>query len=523
MQSIEILDSTLREGAQGEGISFSVADKNSIARVLDRLGIRYIEAGNPASNPKDAEFFAQTPQLKTAEICAFGSTCAKNTDPQQDAGLAALIASGAGTVCIFGKASAAQVASVLKTTQAENLLMISRSIEYLTDRGRHVIFEAEHFFDGYAQNKNYALACLKAARKADVLCLCDSTGGALPAEVARVVADIKALFPEQKIGVHLHNDCDMAVASALAAVQAGAQHIQGSLTGLGERCGLCNLASVIANLQGRLDIPCITGELAYLTEAAHTVCEIANMRLRRDMPFVGKSAFAHNAGMHVDASFKQAGAYEVIDPHSVGNQRRFLMSEISGKNAVYQKLKDHFDVRKDSPQIAKVTRELKRLEWQGYQFEGADASFELMARRVLLTYQPHFELILYKTTGEFFLNGEEHTSAMVEVRVGGRNEVTAALGNGPVNALDAALRRALIVFYPQIARTRLTDFKVRVLTPRDATGAVVRVLVETTDGEATWSTVGVSTDIIRASFLALNDAMEYYLKDTPAAAQEKEG
>ncbi|MBQ3274174.1 MAG: citramalate synthase [Christensenellaceae bacterium] len=514
--TVELLDSTLREGAQMEGISFSIQDKIDIFNVLSDLGIAYIEAGNPFSNPKDAEFFEKASALQDrgSKLCAFSSTRAKDVKADEDGGIAAVISSGASCAVIFGKAHAEQVDKVLKVSKEENLNMIRETIEYIKGKGLKVIFDAEHYFDGFVYDREYALETVRTAEEAgaDVVCLCDSNGGTSVTGVSSTVSETAPHLKTAKLGVHIHNDSDCAVAASIAAVEAGATHVQGSFNGYGERCGIARLTSVIADLQLKKGIGCIAGDIKDLTPSAIRIAEIANNALPRSTPYVGRSAFAHKAGMHIDAMDKLEGAFEHIDPESVGNKRKILLSEVSGRRAVTKKLTGMFPgLKEDSSEIESITEELKNLERDGYQFEGADASFYLMASKKLNNFKQHFTTVHYRTSGEFPALSDNNASAFVQINVDGKEETGAALGNGPVNALDKALRKALAVFYPSLMNMKLIDYKVRVLSPKEATGAVVRVLVTTTDGSSSWTTVGVSSDIIKASFIALTDSIEYFL------------
>ena len=515
---IDIFDSTLRDGMQGEGVSYSVGDKLKIVRALDALGVAFIEAGNPASNPKDLEFFRliKKERLKTSSLVAFGSTRKKGGSAERDDGLNQLLGVETEYVSIFGKASSFHVHKILCAAPAENLAMIHDSIAYLTSRGRKVIFDAEHFFDAFAQDPDYAMKSLDAAFEsgAIVLCLCDTNGASDPELIAQgTLAAVKA-FPSVQIGIHCHNDRGLAVACTLSAVENGAVHVQGTLLGFGERCGNANLSTIIPNLQINRGISCIPDEcLDQLTPTARQVADIANFSLRGNMPYVGSSAFAHKGGMHIDAVTKAPESFEHIAPSLVGNKRKFLMSEVSGKATLLQKLQSYDpQLTKDSPITAEIMDKLKALEYRGYQFEAAEESFELVIMRALGLERKFFSLEYFKIIGEQPLIGAMHpSSAMIKVRVGGESEITAAEGNGPIHAIDLALRKALSKFYPQLADVRLTDYKVRVLESDATTAASVRVLIESSDGISTWTTVGVSTDIIEASFLALTDSIEYKL------------
>ncbi len=514
---LEVLDSTLRDGAQGEGISFSVSDKEAIARALDAFGVDCIEAGNPGSNPKDIAFFQRmrSEPMRRARLCAFGSTRRKGLRAEEDANLQSLLSAETDTVTIFGKAWDLHVRKVLGVSLQENLAMVSDTVAFLKRNGRRVIFDAEHWFDGFRENPACAMDVLRAAAAAgaDLLCLCDTNGGALPQSVREGVRAAAEAFPEMKLGIHCHNDTGCAVASSLLAVEAGAVHVQGTFTGIGERCGNADLSVLIPNLQLKLGHACVDGDLSSLTRTVHRIMELCNLALPSNKPYTGASAFAHKGGMHIDGVTKVTASFEHVDPSSVGNARRFLMSEVSGRTTVLAKLKDLApELTKDSPETAAILKRLKELEHDGHLFEAADASFELMVLQVLGRFRPHFRLGMYRTSGEFPPHdGQASASAMLSVQVDGTTETTAAMGNGPVHALDSALRKALSVFYPELARVRLTDYKVRVLTGSAATASQVRVLIESTDGARSWTTVGVSTDIIEASWQALSDSIEYIL------------
>lgn len=517
MKIIEIFDSTLRDGAQSEGISFSVSDKLNIVKTLDEFGVAYIEAGNPGSNPKDIEFFEKAAhlELKNAKLCAFGSTHRKNTAVEDDPNVLSLLKAGTDCVAIFGKSWDLHVHKILNATLEENLLLVSETVAFFKQQGKEVIFDAEHYFDGYNANPEYALAVLKAAADAgaDVLCLCDTNGGASPIAVGEGTRRVCDMFPGIRVGIHCHNDIGCAVASSMLAVEAGAVHVQGTFTGIGERCGNADLSIVIPNLQLKHGYRCVPGDLSLLSETVIRMTEISNLVLPNNKPYVGASAFAHKGGMHIDGVNKLSRSFEHIPPEAVGNQRRFLMSEVSGRTTVLAKLAklaSEFD--KNSPETAQIVSRLKELEHEGYQFESADASFELMVLTLLGRFKPHFKLCMYRTSGEFpFPSGDESASAMLSIEVNGKIETSAAMGKGPVNALDTALRKALNVFYPELSKIHLTDYKVRVLTAEQASAAKVRVLIESTDGAVTWTTVGVSTDIIAASWQALVDSIEYIL------------
>ncbi len=517
MRKLEIFDSTLRDGAQSEGISFSVQDKLHITAALDAFGVDYIEAGNPGSNPKDIEYFRRVREmkLKNAKLCAFGSTRRKGVAVEEDENVRSLLDAGTGAVAIFGKAWLLHVHKILRATDEENLELIFDTIRFFKQNNREVIFDAEHFFDGYADNAQYAIQVLDAAKKggADVLCLCDTNGGMMPGDISAATKAVVERFPGTRIGIHCHDDSGCAVANTLLAVSAGVGHVQGTFIGYGERCGNTDLSVAIPNLTLKMGHECCAGRLHTLMETAVRIAEISNVTIRGSKPFTGGSAFAHKGGMHIDGVSKLSRSFEHIEPELVGNRRRFLMSEVSGRTTVLEKVRGFApELKKDSPETAQIVERLKELEHQGYQFEAADASFELLVRKLLGRFVPHFSLDLFRTTGEYPApHGEMQSSAMIQIQVDGKNETTASMGNGPVNALDLALRKALMVFYPQLEKMHLTDYKVRVLEANSATAARVRVLIESSDGERVWTTVGVSTDIIEASWYALVDSIEYKL------------
>ena len=515
-QRIDIFDSTLRDGAQAEGISFSVEDKLKIVKALDTLGIAYIEAGNPGSNPKDIEFFekVEAVKLKTAKLTAFGSTRRRDSSVDEDKNIRLLLSANTPAIAIFGKSWDFHVAEILKTTLEENLKMITDTVAYFKEKGKEVIYDAEHFFDGYKSNHAYAMRTLQAAAQggADCLVLCDTNGGTFPFDIFKVVQEVKKNFGI-KIGIHAHNDCGMAAANAIMAVEAGAGQVQGTYTGFGERCGNANLSTIIPNLQIKQHYICIPeNQLVNLTKTARKISEIANVTLNERDPYVGNCAFAHKGGMHIDGVCKASSSFEHINPERVGNKRRFLMSEVSGRKTILDKIQEiNPSVTKDSQETEAIIQKLKDLEHQGYQFEGAESTFELLIRKQLGKYKPFFELEKFKLMTEQPIKAEHSASALIKVKVGDQSEITAAEGDGPVHALDRALRKALEVFYPELAHVHLTDFKVRVIDSQSATAAKVRVLIESTDHESVWTTVGVSTDIIEASWIALVDSIEYKL------------
>ena len=517
MRKIQIFDSTLRDGAQGEGISYSLSDKLAIVRALDEFGIDYIEAGNPGSNPKDLMFFERlrTENLRHARVTAFGSTHRKGIAVADDVNVRSLLSADTPAVTIFGKAWDLHAEKILRITKEENLEIVYNTVKFFKDRGKEVIFDAEHYFDGAIANEAYALQVLWTAYDAgaDCLCLCDTNGGTLPEAISTMTATAVRLFPDRAIGIHCHNDIGCAVASSISAVLVGAAQVQGTFIGNGERCGNADLSIIIPNLQLKLGYNCVDNDLSALYGAVREICEISNMRVYRQRPYVGDSAFAHKGGMHIDGVSKFPASFEHIEPESVGNSRRFLMSEVSGRSTVIKKLETVApELRRDSPEVAEILEKLKMLENEGYQYEGADASFELMALRLLGRFHPHFKPLMYRTSGEYPPPIRERSaSAILSIEVDGREETTASMGNGPVNALDNALRKALSVFYPGLSNVRLSDYKVRVLTGAEATASKVRVLIESTDGERSWTTVGVSTDVVAASWEALCDSLEYIL------------
>ncbi|MCC5847104.1 MAG: citramalate synthase [Verrucomicrobia bacterium] len=512
-----LYDTTLRDGAQGKGISFSPGGKLKVAKALDAFGIDLIEGGYAASNPKDVAFFTDVKrlELKHARIAAFGSTRRAKLSPSDDAGCAALLAADTPVCTIFGKSWTLHVTEVLRTTEAENLAMIADTVDWLRQHDREVVYDAEHFFDGYKDNPEYALRTLAAARDAgaSVLVLCDTNGGTLPHEVYEITAAVeKALdFP---IGIHAHNDGGCGVANSLEAIRAGAVHLQGTINGYGERCGNADLVPVIANLKLKLGAEFAAKlPMEKLTELSMAVHELANQRPNPKAPYVGDHAFAHKAGMHVDGVRKVAHSFEHVPPESVGNGRHVLISELAGGSNVLLKILDMgVQVDKSSPEVRNVLKELERLEKEGYEFEGADASFHMLVQKVLKSHRSFFETEGYRIINEHRQkDGETVAEASVKIRVGEETEYTVAEGDGPVDALDKALRKALARFFPAIAEVRLTDFRVRILDPEQSTRAKTRVLIESTDGHRTWNTVGVSENLIEASWEALVESVEYKL------------
>jgi 2-isopropylmalate synthase len=511
---IEIYDTTLRDGAQGEGVSFSLEDKVLIARRLDEMGFDYIEGGYPLSNPKDAEFFQRlaAEPLKHSRLCAFGMTRRRGMKAADDPGMKALVDAQTPVVTIVGKTHDFHATEVLGVSLEENLAMIRDTVSYLREQGREVIYDAEHFFDGWKANSQYAAKTTRAAAEAGakLIVMCDTNGGSLPEEIAALTKEAAGTV-DVPLGIHCHNDCELAVANSLAAVDAGAVHVQGTINGLGERCGNVDLISVIGNLslKKRGYETLSRGRLEHLTELSRYVYEIANMNFRNGQPFVGASAFAHKGGMHVHAVAKAAHSYEHIDPAAVGNERRVLVSELSGRSNIVALANKHH-LSQDKELMDRVLRQIVELENRGYQFEAAEASFELLVQRLSGAFKPHFELLKYSTMVEN--RGDEPvTEAAVKLRIGEQVRHEVAEGDGPVNALDAALRKALNGHFPNLADMHLVDYKVRVINSEAATAASVRVVIESRDDEQTWGTVGVHENVIEASWAALVDSVEYKL------------
>jgi len=523
LPSVQLYDTTLRDGAQREGISFSVVDKLHITQKLDELGIHFIEGGWPGSNPKDVDFFkkAQKLTLANSRLVAFGSTRRPKAKTETDANLLALVSAGVEVVTIVGKSSELQVTQVLETTLDENLNMITDSIRYLKTKGLTVLFDAEHFFDGFKANPTYALRVLEAAAEAgaDCLVLCDTNGGTLPDEIVIAIEAARKLTAVP-LGIHAHNDSELAIANTLAAVQAGASQVQGTINGYGERCGNANLCSIIPALKLKMGIDCVTGaQLARLTEVSHYVSEVANLIPDPFSSYVGTSAFSHKGGLHVSGMAKWEQSYQHIDPTKVGNKLRVLVSELSGRrNIIHKAAELGLDLSQKKEEAQKLLEQVKLLESRGFQYEGAEASFELLAHRAKPDYKPPFELVDFMVVVERRRRPSTRKSleemlseAVVKVKVGAEIMHTAAEGNGPVNALDQALRKALLQFYPSLAQVKLVDYKVRILEESVGTESKVRVLIESSDGVDEWRTVGSSTNIIEASWLALADSLEYWL------------
>ncbi len=517
MKKIELYDTTLRDGAQSEDISFSVEDKLRILHRLDEFGIHYIEGGWPGSNPRDAEFFKKAAKfkLKNAQLTAFGSTHRASKKVHQDPGIKELLAAKTSVITIFGKTWDFHAREALRVSLQANLDLIYNTVAYLNKKVPQVIFDAEHFFDGYKANPEYAIKTLEAAVSAGAYCLvlCDTNGGSMPGEVESIVQKVIGTF-KTPVGIHAHNDAECGVANSIIAVQAGASHVQGTINGIGERCGNANLVSVIPNLKLKLNKSCITaGKLIKLKEVSRFVSEIANIRPLKRQPFIGDSAFAHKGGIHVSAILRHPETYEHIRPELVGNYQRVLVSDLSGKSNIIRKIKDFkLKVDPDSPKVIDIVKQLKELENQGFQFEGAEASLELLIKKSFGMHRKFFDLIGFRVIDSKRQEGATPISeATIMLKIRDKLEHTASNGNGPVNALDNALRKALEKFYPQLKEVSLIDYKVRVLTAGEGTSSQVRVLIESGDGKHKWGTVGVSENIIEASWQALVDSIEYKL------------
>ncbi len=528
MKNVQIYDTTLRDGMQGEGVSLSAAGKVRVALRLDEFGVDYIEGGFAASNPKDMEFFREirNKKLTHAKVAAFGSTRHASTPVGEDSGTIKLLEAQTSVVTIFGKSWRLHVTDVLRTTEAENLAMIRDTVAYLKQHDREVIYDAEHFFDGYKDSPTYAMATLRAALEAgaDCIVLCDTRGGCLPHEIVEMTHSVVAAV-STPVGIHCHNDAELAVANSIEAVRAGAVQVQGTVNGYGERCGNANLCSIIPGLVLKLGCACrCKDNLDGLMDLSRFLDNALNTLHSRQAAYVGESAFAHKAGMHVNAVEKNPRSFEHITPEVVGNERRILISELSGgSNVLLKAIEMGENISKSSPEIREVLNKLEQLEKKGYQYESADASFKILIQKVLKRHKAFFNLEGYRVIVEKRGKNEPCLSeATIKVKVGNEIEHTAGEGDGPVNALDNALRRALTRFYPAIAKVALTDFSVRILDPKDATAAKTRVIIESSDGKDTWSTVGVSENIIEASWEALVDGVEYKLfKDEQAAHKQK--
>ncbi|HEV8642302.1 MAG TPA: citramalate synthase [Methylomirabilota bacterium] len=515
---IKIYDTTLRDGTQGEGVSFSMEDKVRLATRFDAFGIHYIEGGWPGSNPKDLRFFRrmQDVALKHAKLAAFSMTRRAGASAESDANMQALIAAGAPVATIVGKSWDFHVTDALETTLPENLAMIADTIAFLRARVEEVIYDAEHFFDGFRANRDYALATLRAAADAGAhwIVLCDTNGGTLPVELVETIREVKRHI-RTPLGIHAHNDAECAVANSLAAILEGVGQVQGTMNGFGERCGNANLVSIVPSLVLKLGFDCIPEpNLGELRDLSRFTAELANRKPWASQPYVGDSAFAHKGGMHVSAVLKHPETYEHVNPEAVGNHRRVLVSELAGKSNILWKAREYgIDIDRDTPDSRRILDQLKALEDQGFQFEGAEASFELLMERALGRHAPYFELEAYRViVEEQNASAEPVAEATVRLRVKGIPEHTAASGNGPVDALDHALRKALEEFYPNLKAMRLLDYKVRILDESKGTAAKTRVLITSGDGRETWGTVGVADNIIEASWQALVDSIEYKLR-----------
>ncbi len=525
MDSIQIYDTTLRDGTQGENISFTVEEKIRIAHKLDDLGIHYIEGGWPGSNPRDMQFFklAEKDSFQTSRITAFGSTRKPGISPSKDKNLLSLLESNAPAITIFGKTWDFHIEQIMDTSLEENLAMIKESILFLKESRREVIYDAEHFFDGYKENRDYAIETLKTAFESGVDCitLCDTNGGTLPFEITAITKDVRKVFQIEssqsstplKIGIHAHNDCGMAVANSIAAVQEGITVVHGTINGYGERCGNADLITIIPILCIKMGYPSISEEnLKKLRKLSRYVSEIANMIPLSTRPFVGKSSFAHKGGIHANAIMKVPRAYEHMDPELVGNKRRVLVSDLSGKSNIEYKAKElGIDLTDEAIDYRKIVTEIKNMEMEGYQFEAADGSLQILMQKFTDQFAPQFELISFRVTVEKNKDRPCSSHAMIKISVKGQEEITAAEGNGPVSALDNAMRKALGKFFTDLNLMHLVDFKVRVMDGRDGTSAKVRVLIESRDEDSLWSTIGVSEDIIEASWQALADSFHYKL------------
>ena len=516
-EHVLIYDTTLRDGTQGEQINFSAEEKLRIAQKLAGLGVQYIEGGWPGSNPKDIRFFqmAKEAKIKGARLTAFGSTRKANTQPEKDPNLKALLQAETLTITIFGKVWDLHVTEILGVPLEENLGMIFDSIKYLKSKGKEVIFDAEHFFDAYKANPQYTLKTIQAAISggADTIVLCDTNGGTMVHDLKEIVATVRESLPGTPLGIHTHSDCGLAVANSIAAVEVGVKMVHGTINGYGERCGNADLISVIANLQLKMGKKCIDdSKIKHLTEISRYVSDIANMPPLNERPFVGRSAFAHKGGVHASAILKKPLAYEHIEPGTVGNKRRVLVSDLSGKSNIEYKANEMgLALGGNSYDSQKIVKEIKQMEDQGYQFDAAEGSLELLMKKITGQFREPFSLLSLRVINEKNKDGQSISQATIKISVGEEEELTAAEGNGPVNAIDNALRKALSKFYPRIQEMRLVDFKVRVLEGSAGTAARVRVLIESRDGKDIWNTVGVSENIIEASWQALVDSIYFKL------------
>jgi len=513
---ITIYDTTLRDGMQAEGLSFSLEDKLAVVKRLDEFAFDYIEGGYAGSNPKETQFFERLSSinLKTSKISAFGSTHRARLKPSEDNSLKALLACDTSTVTLVGKTWGLHVRKVLGCSLAENLKICADSVNFIKDKGRQVIFDAEHFYDGYKEDPDYTLKVLDAVVQAgaDIIVLCDTNGGSLPQQVSKITKVVCEKLENKLVGIHAHNDTDCATANSMAAVRAGARHVQGTINGLGERCGNANLCVLIPNLALKLGFEVLSPDaIKKITELSRFIFEIGNLNPVNNMPYVGESAFAHKGGLHIDALRKDKRTYEHIDPELIGNERRFLISELSGRSSILAQF-EKSKIGEDKNLARKILAKIQDLENEGYQFETADASFDLLVKKIIGTYQPFFGLIKYYVTVEKRASGEMVNEATVKLKVGQEVEHVVGEGDGPVNALDAALRKALEKFYPDIKDMHLIDYKVRVVNAKAGTAARVRVMIESRDKKCAWGTVGVSENIIDASWQALVDSVEYKLQ-----------
>lgn len=515
-RTVEVCDETLRDGGQAEGIAFSVESKLILLQAFDEIGIHFVVGGWPFSNPRDIEFFKRAKELdlKTANLMPFGSTRRKNLPPDEDPNLLALVDTGCRYATIFGKSWTFHATEILRVSLEENLEMIRSSVDFLTQRGMNVLYDAEHFFDGYRHDAEYALASLRAAAEGGAcrLVLCDTNGGALPSQITAAAAQVCEAFPDHTIGIHTHNDSGTAVANTLMAVEQGVAHVQGTFNGHGERCGNADLCAIIPNLELKMDCDVVgRDKLQELTRVSRLVNEMANHAHNDKAPYVGRSAFAHKGGVHIDAARKNPLSYEHIEPETVGNVQRVLISDQAGRSAIIEKIEsDYPHLDKRSPEVQRIYERLKEAEQFGYEFEGADASFLLLAQKAMGHFQPAFKRVGFRIIVEKFLTRDMRSEATVKILdPSGAEEHSAAEGNGPINALDSALRKALDRFYPQFQHVFLQDYNVRVLDSQRSTAARVRVLINSSDGEDTWGTVGVSENIIEASWEALVDSFEY--------------
>lgn len=520
-EKIYLYDSTLRDGAQSRGVDFTVADKQAIARELDKIGIDYIEGGWPGANPNDDAFFAEPPALRNAKLSAFGMTRRSGRSAENDPALNALLESGAKSICIVGKSWDKQIKSTLNISLTENLKMISDSIKHIAKHKREVLYDAEHFFDGYKSNPQFAIDCLKSAFDSGArwIVLCDTNGGSLPFEIEEIVTEVSKYIAGKNLGVHCHNDTDNAVANSLSAVRAGVRQVQGTINGIGERCGNANLISIIPNLMLKMGFATSvsTEKLTSLTHLSHLLDDRLNRASNQHAPYVGSAAFAHKGGLHVSAMAKDSTSYEHIKPSLVGNERTILVSDKAGKSNILDRLAQFgIKVKADDERVSELVHEVKQREKQGYAYEGAEASFELLARRFLGTVPEYFTVESFRVIDERKQTNKGKIinvcEATIKLIIDGEETINAAEGNGPVNALDAALRKSLISHFPSLKDLTLTDYKVRILTPQDGTKAITRVMIESRDSKGNiWNTIGISANVIDASFNALHDSVTYKL------------